>query len=396
MVFKHGIFQAFLLLTMLLISCGPGDSPTAPTAEPTMLPATAATSPTDDSVASATTDATSTTETGVATEVVTEVATVAATIATPESTAPPVATAEPPPAQPMLQEYPVPAGSHPHDVAPAPDGSVWYTAQFLGELGRLDPATGEVHHIPLGSGSAPHGVIVGPDGAPWITDSGLNAIVRVDPATEEVQTFPLPAESSDANLNTATFDGRGILWFTGQNGFYGRLDPPTGEMEVFDAPRGRGPYGIATTPGGDVYYVSLAGSHMAAVDLDTGEATVLEPPTPGQGSRRVWSDSHGRLWISEWNAGQVGMYDPASGEWREWPLPGNNPQAYAVYVDDQDQVWLSDFGANALVRFDPATETFESFPLPSPTGSVRQILGRPGEVWGAESAADKLIVIRTQ
>jgi virginiamycin B lyase len=68
--------------------------------------------------------------------------------------------------------------------------------------------------------------------------------------------------------------------------------------------------------------------------------------------------------------------------------------AYAVYVDDRDIVWLSDFGANALVRFDPATEAFESFPLPSSPGNVRQILGRPGEVWGAESAADKLVVIR--
>jgi streptogramin lyase len=26
---------------------------------------------------------------------------------------------------------------------------------------------------------------------------------------------------------------------------------------------------------------------------------------------------------------------------------------------------------------------------------VRQIHGRPGEVWGAESAADKLVVVRT-
>jgi virginiamycin B lyase len=70
--------------------------------------------------------------------------------------------------------------------------------------------------------------------------------------------------------------------------------------------------------------------------------------------------------------------------------------AYAVYVDDQEHVWLSDFGANALVRFDPATEEFESFSLPSPSASVRQILGRPGEVWGAESGVDKLVVIRTQ
>ncbi|MGZ9223457.1 MAG: Vgb family protein, partial [Anaerolineales bacterium] len=109
----------------------------------------------------------------------------------------------------QLQEYAVPPGTHPHDVAPAPDGSVWYTAQISGALGKLDPETGETHHIPLGSGSSPHGVIVGPDGAPWITDSGLNAIVRVDPATEEVQTFPLPAESGYTNLNTAAFDPNG-------------------------------------------------------------------------------------------------------------------------------------------------------------------------------------------
>jgi virginiamycin B lyase len=296
-----------------------------------------------------------------------------------------------------LQEYPVPPGTHPHDVAPAPDGSVvWYTAQATGELGRLDPATGETYHIPLGPGSAPHGVIVGPDGAPWITDGGQNAIVRVDPESEEVQVFPLPEGSSNANLNTAVFDGNGVHWFTGQNGIYGRLDPAVGVVEVFEAPRGRGPYGITVTPSGDVYYASLAGSHIASIDLESGEATVLEPPTAGQGARRVWSDSQGRIWVSEWNAGQVGMYDPATGAWQEWPLPGDGPRAYAVYVDDQDMVWLSDFGANALVRFDPTQESFEVFPLPSPNASVRQILGIPGEVWGAESGTDKLVVLRRE
>src|SRR5215467_6939461 len=143
-----------------------------------------------------------------------------------------------------LQEYPVPVGSHPHDVAPAPDGTVWYTAQFTGELGRLDPATGTTRHIKLGQGSRPHGVIVGPDGAPWITDGGLNAIVRVDPKTDNVQVFPLPKGREGANLNTATFDARGVLWFTGQSGVYGRLDPASGRMRVFDAPDGAGPYGI--------------------------------------------------------------------------------------------------------------------------------------------------------
>ena len=298
--------------------------------------------------------------------------------------------------QPVIQEYPLPPGSRPHDVAPAPDGGVWYAAQGSGELGWLDPASGDTRQIPLGTGSAPHGVIVGPDGAPWITDGGLNAIVRVDPRSEQVRVYPLPADSGNANLNTAAFDRQGVLWFTGQNGIYGRLDPDQGLVETFSAPRGRGPYGITASPDGEIYYASLAGNHIARIDTATAEATLLEPPTAGQGARRVWSDSQGRIWVSEWNAGQVAVYDPAADAWREWRLPGEGPQPYAVYVDERDKVWLSDFGSNALVRFDPGSERFEVFTLPSSPANVRQILGRPGEIWGAESGVDQLVVIRTQ
>src|SRR5207302_971127 len=215
-----------------------------------------------------------------------------------------------------LREYPVPGGSHPHDVAPAPDGTVWFTAQTAGALGRLDPATGKIREIKLGEGSAPHGVIVGPDGAAWVTDGGLNAVVRVSPTSDEVRRFPLPAGRAGANPNTGVVDRQG----------------------------------------------------------------------------RVWADHRGRIWVSEWNAGNVALYDPASGRWREWRVPGERPKPYAVYVDDQDMVWLSDWGANALVRFDPLRETFAVFAFPTTGAEVRQILGRPGEVWGAESGVDKLVV----
>ena len=219
--------------------------------------------------------------------------------------------------QPVLKAFPLPAGSRPHDVAPALDGGVWYTAQGSGELGWLNPETGETRHTPLGAGSRPHGVIVGPDGAPWVTDTGLNAIVRVDPERLKVDVFPLPPDRPNANLNTATFDKNGVLWFTGQGGVYGRLEPGSGDMEVFDAPRGRGPYGISASPDGDVYYASLAGSYVGRIDPKTGEATVLNPPTPNQGARRVWADSKGRIWVSEWNAGKVAVYSPSAGTWRE-------------------------------------------------------------------------------
>lgn len=294
------------------------------------------------------------------------------------------------------QVYSVPAGAHPHDVAPAPDGDIWYTAQQQGALGILDPETGNVRQVALGEGSSPHGVIQGPDHAAWITDGGLNAIVRFDPKTETVKVWALPKDVGYANLNTAAFDGNGILWFTGQRGIYGRLDPATGDMKIFQAPEGRGPYGITATPGGDVYFVSLAGSYLANIDRKSGEARIIEPPTPDQGARRVWSDSQGRLWISEWNSGQVSVYDPSSGRWSAWRLPGDLPRAYAVYVDERDIVWLSDFGGNAVHAFDPKAAKFTTFPKSTENADVRQINGRQGEVWLPESGADRLVVIRTR
>ncbi|MCC7346710.1 MAG: lyase [Variibacter sp.] len=294
-----------------------------------------------------------------------------------------------------VRYFPVAAGMGSRDVACAPDGTVWFNGQRNGTLGRLDPRDGSYKLIPLGPNAAPHGVVIGPDGAPWITEGGQNAIARVDPADHTVKLFPLPKDEPNANLNTGVFDQAGIYWFTGQNGIYGRLDPKSGEMAVFKAPRGYGPYGITITPKGDVWYASLAGSYIARIDLRTAQATVVEPPTPKQGARRVWSDSRGRLWVSEWNSGNVSVHDPADGSWRVWKLPGERPRTYSVYVDEKDIVWLTDFSANAIVRFDPATERFHAFPSDKPNANVRQMAGRPGQAWGGESGTNRLVLIET-
>ena len=292
------------------------------------------------------------------------------------------------------QVYQLPTGTRPHDVAPAPDGLIWYTAQNRGALGILDPESGRVREVALGPGSRPHGVIQGPDGAAWITDGGQNAIVRFDPGNGQVTVWPLPAGTGNANLNTAAFDGDGVLWFTGQNGIYGRFNLATEDMEVFQAPRGRGPYGIAATPDGEIYYASLAGSYIARIDRTTGEAIIIEPPTPNQGARRVWSDSQGRIWVSEWNSGQLSLYNLIDGNWESWTPPGDDHAIYAVYVDERDIVWVSDFDTDIVYAFDPRTEQLTAYPSSGRGSNVRQILGRRGEVWLPEAGLDRLMVIR--
>ncbi|MBX6376522.1 MAG: lyase [Acetobacteraceae bacterium] len=288
-------------------------------------------------------------------------------------------------------------GSGSRDVACSPaDATVWYCGQRDGTLTRFDPRDGSLHPVPLGPGAAPHGVVFSPDGALWVTEGGQNAIARVDPRDFRVQLWRLPEARANANLNTGVFDRDGFLWFTGQNGIYGRFDPRTERMAVWDAPRGRGPYGITVTPEGSVWFVSLAGSYLAQVeDRETGRVRVVEPPTPRQGARRVWTDSQGRLWISEWNSGNVSMHDPRDGSWKVWRLPGERPRCYAVYVDEQDMVWLTDFAANAILRFDPRSETFLAFPSDRPGANVRHLGGRRGEIWGGESGNNRLVRIET-
>ncbi len=310
------------------------------------------------------------------------------------------ALAWPPPSRAQtgrMQSWPLntPQRTGIHDVAPAPDGGVWYTAQRSGHLGWFDPRTGRSELVALGAGSSPHGVIQGPDKAAWITDSGQGAIVRVGWPGRDVRRHALPEGTPYANLNTAAFDGDGDLWFTGQSGVVGKLALKTGEVSVRPAPRGRGPYGICATPAGDVWWCSLAGSYIARIDRRSGESIVVEPPTPKQGARRVWSDSRGRIWVAEWNSGNLSMHDPASRRWQSWKLPGDAPRPYAVYVDERDIVWVSDFGGNAVFSFDPRSERFERYGFEREAANVRQILGRRGEVWLPESGTEHISVIRT-
>ncbi len=290
--------------------------------------------------------------------------------------------------------FPVKQGSRPHDVAVGADGKVWYSGQGNGTLGLVDPKTGKDESIPIGTGSSPHGVIVGPDGSPWLTDGGLNANVRYDLKTKKFDYYALPPQMPYANLNTGVFDKDGIYWFTGQNGVHGYVNPKTGKHESWKSPR-RGTYGITVTPSNEVWYVALAGDHLGRIDKATGNVTIVEPHKKGAGPRRVWTDSKGLLWVSFWHSGEVGVYDPAAKTWKTWLLPSNpGSGCYSVYVDEQDKVWLTDFMTNAIVRFDPKTEKFESFPSSQRGAQVRQMLGRPGEAWGAESGNSRLVVVR--
>src|ERR1043165_4836272 len=111
---------------------------------------------------------------------------------------------------------------------------------------------------------------------------------------------------------------KGDIWYDSVTGNHlAKIDTAAGHRNVV-VPRAPSPDGMTITPKGDIWYASPAGNHIAKIDTATGNATVVEPPTPNQAARRVWSDSKSRIWVSEWNSGNVSMPDPADGSWKAW------------------------------------------------------------------------------
>lgn len=290
--------------------------------------------------------------------------------------------------------FPTVAGIGTRDVAPDPDGSVWFSAQWSGVLGHLNPSTGEVKLYPLGPGSHPHGLVMGPEGDLWICDES-NTIRRFNRTTKAITSYqlkPFDISLGYGNLNTPTFDKRGVLWFTVQNGYYASLNPKTGEIKVYPAPAGFGPYGITTTPAGEVWYTNLAAAHIARINTITGkvDAVVPIPDSSARGSRRIWSDSKGNLWITAWGNGVLYRYSPGSKQWADFKLPDLGPRGYSTYVDGQDNVWISDFGTNSIFVFDPKEESFTIFPGNKGNIQALQMAGWGNRVWAGMQGVDQL------
>jgi streptogramin lyase len=88
--------------------------------------------------------------------------------------------------------------------------------------------------------------------------------------------------------------------------------------------KGDFPHDVAAGVSGEVWYAGQnAGDeqpnrmHLPRQECSTirrnrgaGRRALVSPGD--RGTRRVWSDSRGGLWISEWNSGNVSVFDPSS------------------------------------------------------------------------------------
>ncbi len=293
-----------------------------------------------------------------------------------------------------ITEYPIPAGSFPHDPALDRNDVLWYTAQQGNKIGRLNPADGRVTEFPVPTpNSGPHGLVADAAGNIWFTENSAGKIGRLDARTGQITEYPMP-DPTARDPHTPVFDPKGILWFTVQAANrIGRLDPATGEVRLFTVPTASArPYGMKVDANGAPWFAESGTNRLGRMDPQTFAIQEFVVPAADARPRRVAFTPNGDLYFTDNAAGRLGRLRPSSGEFKLWDSPsGRNSGPYGIAADAFGFLWYNESAVGRIVRFDPRDESFATVAIPTPGSVVRHMdTDSAGRVWLAESGIDRI------
>ncbi len=309
----------------------------------------------------------------------------------------------------VVTEYDIPRGGQhelymirgdrrfvwPHDVLVDPDPAgpyVWYTDHFSNAIGRVNTKTGEAREFQYSlkegmgregmvavtapgqdragnPGGGAHTIVFDREGK--LAIGADDATLRFDRATQEFTL--LEGGSSQFGMGPA-----GKVWYQGDEGVV-RLDLTSGEKELFRiAPEGmelnRATYGMDTDSQGRSIFNLWRLGKMGVFDPRTEKFMEYPVPTPGAGPRRGEIDADDNAWVGLYWAGRVARFDPDTGEVREFPLIPDHraytppfPSPYTASVDDKNQiVWANDFNSRRIFSIDMRTGNSTEYFMPGP------------------------------
>jgi virginiamycin B lyase len=232
-------------------------------------------------------------------------------------------------------------------------GNIWFTENYAGKIGRLDPKSGAIAEFTPPSAKDPHTPVFGPDGALWFTATDANVIGRLDTATGKITEYGVPTQ--DAH-----------------------------------------PYGIVSAEDGGLWFCELSGGKLGRVDPASGSIAEYAPSEPGVGPRRLVA-VRGMIYFTDSEGGRLGRLRLADKQFKMWDSPsGSHSEPYGIAADSSGKIWYEESGtaANQLVRFDPLVEVFRTFPMPAPNSSVRNLArDAKGRLWMPLSLANKIAVV---
>jgi len=268
--------------------------------------------------------------------------------------------------------------------------------------------------VPAGPASADRQRLGNPQinaqGILWTADGPNNRWLSYDTKAFSVANPGAPFHSypwqvkghGGAGGNSFALHPDGTIWGTGMGKEVRMLNPQTAEFKFYEAPSAKatgkspGAYGLAVAGDGAVWWAEDEADMMARVDPKTGKVEEFKLPDVGGHAlpRRMSSDWDGNLWVGVWEAGKLMKIDYKTKQMTVYTPKTASLGMYSTVADKKNHViWVSAQQVDKIFRFDPATGEFTEFPLSYAQQDPRRIdldPTNPNRIFFSGNTADRI------
>jgi len=257
------------------------------------------------------------------------------------------------------------AGKSPYDLVLF-NGYLYFTALGSSEIGRLDPANGNVvyYAIPTAA-SEPTGITAG-GGYVWFVEREGDNLGRLDPTTGTIVEFTDKNSSdgnnvdmSDAQLESVAFSPSGP-WLTGPEFKTSVALFRPASQQFTSAPAGAStvPIDVAVDNTGEVWITGSGNDAIGRFALNTTNLWGFYDVPAGSGPDGLFVTELGgfrQTWYTREEDGRVGRYQYQFNGTElsnvEAKLPAANSRPWGITVDTNGDTWIAVGGANQIVHW---------------------------------------------
>jgi len=206
------------------------------------------------------------------------------------------------------------------------------------------------------------------------------AITASSPATRSLQ--PSTVDITEWTVPWAKtrprdpfLDGRGHVWFVGQEGNYvAWLDPASGKFKRYEIEAGTNPHNLIVDAAGDVWYSGNRNGRIGRIDGATEKITIYPmPDAAAQDPHTMVFDHDGDIWFTVQGGNFVGHLATKTGKIRLARVATANARPYGIVINSKNEPWFVEFGSNKVATIDRATMRITEHPLPNAGTHPRRI-----------------------
>ena len=339
-----------------------------------------------------------------------------------------------------IRQVNLPAPFAPQQIAPGPDGNMWFTDNFhpFGDpasydIGRVTPAgVVTTFKAPTPANGCQcvgaSGITAGPDGNVWFTGTDAGNLYSITPDGSTITVYPMPGATTRSGPQAAQPESvatgpDGNLWITdGANDFIDKVNPGCPGCGVTQYPLPsqascvatgacEGPGTIIEGPDGAMWFLTNNGGANLVGRIDMGGSiTQFLPTNSNSGINDITSGPDGNIWFTMAPGGsanlptRIGRMTP-TGSVKYFNVPAsqqdtNGHDALGITAGPDGKLWFAVI-SNGSPAIDRMTVTGKTsiYLVPNASADPRYISAGPpntNTVWATDDIGNDIDIVATK